>query len=101
MTPAKRVITAAILPVVELVTLAASILLGFIGVFNAMEVSIAGYRPTPSERRLGAVLVAIAILLPAVVPFCVWLKTRSRAALIASGVPVAVGALVWLFLVAT
>lgn len=101
MTGAQRLVTAVLVTVVELVALAASTVLGFIGVFNAAEVSLAGSRPTPAERRLGAAQLAVAILLPAIVPFGVWVKARSRAALTVSGVLVSVGALVWLSLLAT
>ncbi len=97
----QRLVTAVLVTVTELVLLAVSAVVGFIGSSNAAKISIAGYRPTPSERRLGAVLVVVATLLPAIVPFCVWAKTRSTTALTVSGVLLFGGGFLWTFLVLT
>ncbi len=101
MTPAERVVTVVLVTVSELVALAISVVLGFVGVLRAAEVSFWGYRPAPSERRIGFILVAVAIVLPAIVPFCVWIKFRFKVALTLSGVLLALGAVVWLSLLAT
>lgn len=101
MTRAERIMFAILITATELVVLAVSVILGFIGAMNAAEVSIAGYRPTPSERRLGYVQVAVASLLPTVGPLCVWIKLRSKTALIVGAWLFSLSALGWLFLAAT
>ena len=90
------VIRGFLIAVIETAALGLAIPIGFFGAVNAPEQGIAGVTNPPSDRRLGVVLMIVAVLLPTIGPLCAWAFWRSKQALVAAGLLLAGGSILWL-----